>query len=56
MSLAVSPLSGETGEGSDGETECVVSGEFEGGVEVEGMGGVGVGAKGFRSAVHCRMC
>ena len=42
--------------GSDGETECVVSGEFEGGVEVEGMGVVGVGAKGFRSAVHCRMC
>ena len=56
VSLAVSPLSGETGEGSDGETECVVSGEFEGGVEVEGMGVVGVGAKGFRSAVHCRMC
>ena len=32
VSLAVSPLSGETGEGCDVETVCAVSGEFEGGV------------------------
>ena len=45
MSWAVSPFAGETGEEGVGETECVMSRGFVGGV---GVGGKGVAVMGTR--------
>ena len=56
MSWAVGPLAGETGEEGVGETECVVSKDSVGSVEVGGKGVVVMGTRGFRSAIHCWIC
>ena len=56
MSWAVGPLAVETGEEGVGETECVMSRDSVGGVGVGGKGVAVMGTRGFRSAVHCRIC
>ena len=56
MSWAVSSLDVETGEEGVGETECVMSRDSVGGVGVGGKGVVVMGIRGFRSAVHWRIC